>query len=364
MPERPTPEEFNKPIENSEAQELSPEVLEMVMEKVVDVGTPNLAIKSISTESENLFLVLKTGLVGSESDVSLSLQEPEKIRAEYKKKLSSRKAGPVESAVYFNIMGRSVAGVNIFSGDETINRLDQTRWTHNRKDSVGLIFDVDRFKEVAPTGARQVGDAKQVPFGSFCADDPGLVRMLIHKFADRGHKITVDEARKMLEPKSKYLASKDARVNNFATRGGLLRSGAEYGFFLNGRVAPRDFKGIFINLTRKENNQERQERLRTVSRNMRGVSRETDKETDIELAQLEERDILNREYLTVQETDKLKFLKRAVEIAKMQIAANGTSPELLVPIYDIDGNLLWPKQMGYNDVKKFIKQRHKTDPKI
>lgn len=30
-----------------------------------------------------------------------------------------------------------------------------------------------------------------------------------------------------------------------------------------------------------------------------------------------------------------------------------------IPVYDIDGNLLWPKQMNYEEVKKFVKERDK-----
>ncbi|MDO8511660.1 MAG: hypothetical protein Q7S57_00130 [bacterium] len=36
---------------------------------------------------------------------------------------------------------------------------------------------------------------------------------------------------------------------------------------------------------------------------------------------------------------------------------NKTKPEFLVPIYDINGNLLYPKQMSYDEVKKFVAER-------
>ncbi len=32
---------------------------------------------------------------------------------------------------------------------------------------------------------------------------------------------------------------------------------------------------------------------------------------------------------------------------------------LYVPVYDNDGNLYWPKQMIYEEVKKFIEERDK-----
>jgi hypothetical protein len=33
---------------------------------------------------------------------------------------------------------------------------------------------------------------------------------------------------------------------------------------------------------------------------------------------------------------------------------------LLLPIYDLVGNLLWPKQMSYEEVKKFVAERDKN----
>ena len=38
-------------------------------------------------------------------------------------------------------------------------------------------------------------------------------------------------------------------------------------------------------------------------------------------------------------------------------------PELLVPIYDLNGNLLWPKQMSYEEVKKHIEEKHAVSDK-
>jgi len=50
-------------------------------------------------------------------------------------------------------------------------------------------------------------------------------------------------------------------------------------------------------------------------------------------------------------------------VAKAQIEANKDRPNLLVPIYDTDGNLLWPKQMSYEEVKAFVAERDKNIPK-
>jgi len=34
---------------------------------------------------------------------------------------------------------------------------------------------------------------------------------------------------------------------------------------------------------------------------------------------------------------------------------------MLLPIYDVDGNLLWPKNMKYDEVKKFVEEREKKE---
>lgn len=33
--------------------------------------------------------------------------------------------------------------------------------------------------------------------------------------------------------------------------------------------------------------------------------------------------------------------------------------EFLIPIYSVEGNLLWPKQMTYEEVKRFVSEKDK-----
>jgi hypothetical protein len=46
-------------------------------------------------------------------------------------------------------------------------------------------------------------------------------------------------------------------------------------------------------------------------------------------------------------------------ITKIQVKAYKEKQKMLLPIYDIEGNLLWPKQMSYEEVKKFVEEREK-----
>jgi len=53
-------------------------------------------------------------------------------------------------------------------------------------------------------------------------------------------------------------------------------------------------------------------------------------------------------------------LSRSLEkIIEIQKSVNIEHQNLLVPIYDVGGNMLWPKQMSYEEVKKFVEERDK-----
>jgi hypothetical protein len=48
------------------------------------------------------------------------------------------------------------------------------------------------------------------------------------------------------------------------------------------------------------------------------------------------------------------LLRECVEtIAAVQVEIRGDDPKLLLPVYDTRGNLLWPKQMSYKEIKQF-----------
>jgi len=81
-------------------------------------------------------------------------------------------------------------------------------------------------------------------------------------------------------------------------------------------VAPRSFDGIVFNVSQQE----------------KKIEEETGEEQTMKLQRGEE---LSR---TVQENIEENYW---------------------VPIYDVDGNLWWPKQMSYEDVKEFVAEREK-----
>jgi len=94
----------------------------------------------------------------------------------------------------------------------------------------------------------------------------------------------------------------------------------EYGYILSHRIAPRFFTGILINPKTK------------VSGPIGTESKKRDRQELVELAR---------------------------KIATGMLEVDKDKPDLLVPIYDTDGNLLWPKQIDYKDMRKFVTERDK-----
>ncbi len=102
-----------------------------------------------------------------------------------------------------------------------------------------------------------------------------------------------------------------------------------FGFALKQRIAPRFFTGIVLNLEH-------------VTRRVHNIPRQGDYSLDYKNYSNEEN------------------LIKAKEIAELMMKLHPDKPDLFLPVYDVSGNLLWPKEMGYEQVKEFIAQRDKT----
>lgn len=61
----------------------------------------------------------------------------------------------------------------------------------------------------------------------------------------------------------------------------------------------------------------------------------------------------------VDEDDRSVLFNKAKEIAQILCKIDNNHPQRLIPIYDIDGNLWWPRQMTYEEVKQFVAEREK-----
>lgn len=124
------------------------------------------------------------------------------------------------------------------------------------------------------------------------------------------------------------------------------------GFALNFRVAPRWLRGIIFRVDRKPTREEIKKSWEDFNaQNLKNFPWEKPIALDEEFIRVyAPKTIINKE----KETNE----KRAKEIAQAMLSSTQDSNKFL-PIYDIYGNLWWPKQMNYEEVKKFVEERDK-----
>jgi hypothetical protein len=94
---------------------------------------------------------------------------------------------------------------------------------------------------------------------------------------------------------------------------GYLESTAEFGFVAYHRIAPQRFRGLFLDRSRDEESKT----------------------------------------WHVQDSEIKRLVQIMTEVYKEH-------PDQLLPVYDNNGNLLWPKQMSYEEVKAFVEERDKS----
>ena len=70
--------------------------------------------------------------------------------------------------------------------------------------------------------------------------------------------------------------------------------------------------------------------------------------------------LVNPDNDELDETDPEKYRIKAQKIAEIMQRANGKNQNRLIPIYDVHGNLWWPKQMNYDQIKSGGGKKTKT----
>ena len=278
MLEKPPENLENTPPQKSHEEELSPEVLEKVMEKVQDIDDLGVAYSFVSGgpgsskslfgsnvfEERTLARILNEGLLGTPD---ISDNQPS-IKEEWTKQArrSVKKGG--RSVVYFNITGAAHERERPMtqSKETWINKSAQAMGSGHK---LAFIFDLSKFK--------------------YDDDTYKMNRKYKETFHKQNHK-------------------------NFTT---------SYGFSLSHWVPPRFFNGIVI-----KHNEE-----------FKNLGRDRAKEPNI------------------------LYQNLVIDILKIMNEVYQEKKGLLLPIYDIDGNLLWPKQMSYEEVKKFVGERDKNKNK-
>lgn len=121
---------------------------------------------------------------------------------------------------------------------------------------------------------------------------------------------------------------------------------SEEGYTVTPRVKPNLFKGLVFRTSRPATQEE--------SKYMQRVDQEAHF-WRINYQWTDER------YAFVESNDDEIKTKRAEEIA--QIMIRNMNEKYLVPIYDVYGNLFWPEQMSYEEVKQFVEERIEKEQK-
>lgn len=261
MPERELPEEIR--MQNGEIQELSPEILEMIMNKVQDINRYGVAFHRIGGTSSNdelnrVKFVLKDGLLGRSRGSKDAKSWASAVR---KKKATAE--------IYVNITGRFKSV--LYGEDQDGNEIEvlspptieNAQFGHNQ--AITVLFDISSFKEIEPMEGNEDEVARKLPAHSF----------VVNQF-DKPNRYEVNEKGETVSLKSSL------------------------GFELKARVAPRFFSGIILGSESRQDVQ---------------------------------------------------------SIVSIMLKVDKDKPERILPVYDVKGNLLWPKKMDYEEVKSLVKEK-------
>jgi hypothetical protein len=279
-------EQMDKATNESFEEELSPEVIEKIMEKVQDINQEGTAYSVIgatrgpghadalneSVLKYDLPNVLKSGLLGQ----PIPYEEGFSFEEWWKHGTRERD----NQVLHFNIVGRSY---------ERVRMRGSYFWN---PDSTGIIFDISQFQEQTP------GWKRGRKIKNFCTGGPDMWRDWQKYFGD------LELGDEHIKAHPKFL---EALKSGVIDKEGRPLPHTEYGFTLFSRVAPRYFRGLVLG----------------------------NKYTEDDLKQI---------------------------INQMEQVYQGKE-NLLLPIHDDKGNLLWPKQMSYEEVKKLVAEREERENK-
>lgn len=314
--------------EQSFEPKLSPEQIEGIMAKVQDINKLGTAYHTLLSNGEgdyqmrqdrNLKRILAEGILGNNYIQDIG-QEPF-TKEEWVKNTRTTRNSPL----YVNIIGRAPA--DPYEDDrDRIKKVSDSGWV-NREDGLNrytIIFDSAQFKDMSLTKEEKV---RLVNEGY--EEEPAYLRKtksyIPNRFKGGAEIDLVDH---------ELLGKRVSTVNNDA------------GFKLFHRVSPRLFTGVIFEVAKKRDESERKKLL---------FKRYGYGETYYK--ELESGKVF-KYYL---DDDRAVLVARAREIGQMMLEVDSDKPERLVPIYDLHGNMWWPKQMNYKEVKQFVAERDVKD---
>lgn len=320
MPEQSA--EFRPPVF---PEQLPPEVLDHVMGKVQDINVYGAAFSVVKTP-DALPMIFQKGLLGAETGffgklvreklpdrlgtrVGAASNIPSEVYPEFVNRWPEHIRKERKDGVFFNIVGRSARSV-----DESLY-FTPKGFGYFQGQGVGLMFNAKDYKELGVMESYKQ-DKLNLPSkrGTYKARSVGAVVDSYKKRAGvEDLSQTTDE---------EVLRTLAGLESVFISEQGEIKANGEFGFTLFPRVSPKSFSGILVKNTEVINERNRWGSIST------------------------------REEWKEEET-----LNMAKRIALIMQKEYKDKPELLLPVYDTRGNLLWPKKMSYEEVKQFVAQR-------
>ena len=317
----------------TEEQQFSPEAIEAIMAKVQDINREGTSFSALGlpTSEKVLTEVLSQGLLGTknfpgEADKETWAQIVRQFRS---------------ATVWFNIVGK-MKDSNTITGSMYLNghTMSTSDYSHGK---MAIIFDLGSRKIAPPV--RDTNVIREV-MGSSRTYSPSL-------------------SKKALEE----------RVQNEEL--GSLSMDSSYGFALSYRVAPRLFRGIVVRSPIRLNSEEVDAVYKNRDRYVELPEHLKEwkelqyiklgaHERDLESAFDKQRAVssmisLSRDtpstFLSRKELDEGTIREEVKYITTKEFEAYSGKPDLLIPIYHVNGDLLWPQRMSYNEVKKFVAER-------
>jgi hypothetical protein len=292
-------------VENVE-KELSLEVVEMIMGKVQNINKIGTAYSVVACDRtrQKTKAILKNGFLGNNWTFD---------KESWAKKIRRDKKG----VVFFNIVGTERDRAN-FTKDslDNYNAIAESYYfVPKMQNEVAIIFDLEPFRPAKPHKYKYAKDekhesrtfryARDYSMHYEIADDIIPSRETARRFYEE--ELWVDNI------KRDCLLEKDHEFSEDEWALWIPKTDTERGFTLSYRIPPRLFKGIVFQP--------------------------------------------DEDYLKIEKLTPDIMLEEARDIIRIMKEACGKKTELYLPIYDKTGNLLWPKQMSYEEVKKFVVER-------
>ncbi len=301
----------HEPLEKRTLESLSPEVHKIVMDKVRYINEDGTMFTWLDGDmNEVLPSVLENGLLGR-ADSRRSAYEEKDAKEEWYHDFRNKRM----AHVHFNIVDRM---------HRQFTDIRSTVWSdvHGPLD-VCILFKIDSSREYPQPDGREDGYDTSTEEGRVMMQNDEYARA-VHNYELKtsGHKGYPGEPAHPSRPNKFHPSFVDGNTHRI----GSWEVDDEYGFILNGRVPPRAFHGLALQINSGE-----WERDRTFTQ--------------------EEANGWKYKGRTFGATP--EEIDDAVNyVASVMIEKNKKHPERMVPIYDREGNLLWPEKMSVNEIKK------------